>query len=132
MRVSNNNQITFGMNPKFKLSRIKDARLSRLIEDARTDILNIGNQLTECEILGDLKSAAVHVTTKLPDGRATTGIVNGVKLPRFGAVRKLVQMVRDANGVSNQLFVNISTGVVKLGQGKEALAIYPNTAAWTM
>lgn len=132
MRVSNNNQTTFGMNPQFKMSRIKDIRLSRLVEEARADILTIGNQLTKCEILGDLQRAAVHVTTTLPDGRTATGVVNGVKLPKFFAVGKLVQMVRDANSVSNQLFVNISTGVVKLGQGKEALAIYPNTAAWTM
>ena len=56
MRVSNNNQTTFGMNPKFNLDGILDLRLKSLAESARAGILTIGTSSAECKISGTSKA----------------------------------------------------------------------------
>lgn len=109
MRISNNNQTTFGMNPKLILDQATP-KLVKRVNRVKAKIIDIGNSKTVCE-LGNTSNGKVFVRVNLeaPDShRFSGGILN------VSPKASIVGLVREANAILTQHITNkFSDGVIK-------------------
>lgn len=104
MRVSNNNQTTFGMNPNLDLSKAS-AKLKSIVEKNSMDILNIGGDERFCEILDPVEGKAlVVVSAKAIDGKTYGGKADG-------PAKKIVEIVGIATDNLNRLLADTFLGI---------------------
>lgn len=104
MRVSNNNQTTFGMNPNLDLTKASE-RLASKVRQHENEITRIGNLVNVCKIKDyGKRGAEVKVQAIIPDGRTVTGRADG-------PVKKIVEIVEIANSRLNQVLADTYLGL---------------------
>ena len=98
MRVSNNNQTTFGMNPALKLEGAS-AKLANRVMRNKDAIVNIGSHVSVCMVQNYEKHGAHVIVQVAKDGEVYEGIA-------YGPARKIVRLVESANSMLNEVLAD--------------------------